>query len=328
MEDEGSHHHHKVDECSTVVWPPQPVDGVSAYDYSFKTYRCCKCQEPIALSGESEGLLVRHQLDEWYRYNEVLSPQDEERVRLRVSHDERGEQLSLNQYIHCRCLAPMGAPDLAQLRAKGRFELPSRATHKFTELSYSLGQSMHCAYCQIVVNQCSPGVAYQAIGDDGYASGPVRHLHLACYARLSKQRQTPLASPQQHYNEIPVAAGELGPRAARQHNMAWEEAMGRRRLAPHEIEVYRKWRDARAQQRIAWSAEQRAEWEALGADALEAREGDSETVSEQELNDTLAAASYPLNGALLRETRVRWNLLRAEGAAPVETVRKRRLDDD
>lgn len=303
--------------------------GTSAYDYGHRTYRCCQCGEPISLSDESEALLVQDQVDEWYRFNEVLPADEEERLRVRVREHQRGEQFSLNQYIHCRCLAPLDATALEKLREQGRFKLPTRATHRFIELCYD-GQEYHCAYCRIIINQSAPGVAYSPL----QSGTPVRYLHYACYARVAKQNQQPKRSLAEAYEtDVPqTPRGELDPATVRRQNMAWEETMGRRQLQAHEIEAYREWRTVRNNQQVAWSLEEVNEWDALGQDTLETREallfGSDKARTEQELNDNLAAASYPVNGELLRESRIQWNLLMARGTGPVDAVRKRKLGED
>lgn len=308
-----------------------PRDGLSKFDYAHKTFRCCKCGQPIALSDESEALLVQDQVDEWHRFNELLSPDDEERLRRQVRERERGEQFSLTQYIHCRCLDSLDTRGVKQLREQGRFRLPTRATHHFTDLLYDLGGfgTHHCAYCQIVVNGSAPGFAYSAL----LQKSPVLYLHYACYARLSKQQMTAEKSIEEQYNTVPaLPQGDLDPVMVTRQNVAWLDAMGRRRLSTREIEAYREWRALREQQMARWDDSQKQAWNELPPDMLEYYEEgavdlDRES-TEQVYNQVLIQASYPVQGELLRETRIQLNVLIARGTEPIDVARKRKLGED
>ncbi len=143
-----------------------------------------------------------------------------------------------------------------------------------------------------------------------------------------------MRTPQGEYDAIPGAtSGDLDPVATRRQNNAWQSAMSRRQLQTLPLRDYRAWRDARDEQRGRWSDTERAEWAALGEDALEANEAQVEVLvaggdAEREVQQRLVTASYPLSASALGEATLQWNLLRARGHTPLESARKRSLDED
>ena len=176
--------------------------GVSNYDYHYRTFRCCYCDEPISLTMESSKIMTDEKIMEHYRTYKFLSPSDEDKIRNDVSDRESGNNISKNQYIHTRCLLIIQDPDnsviLQLIKDAGKIVPPTKRNANIYSIpKYTVYDNKPCVYGDGILDAWNPGMRYRMLND----LENDRFLHYRCYNKIridEKRLMTPTISEQRY----------------------------------------------------------------------------------------------------------------------------------
>jgi len=242
----------------------RPRLGLSDFDQHYRSYRCCYCDEIIALNPETTDLLVAEKVAEWRHVHPSLPHREEDRIREHIEAREAGFRLVYKQYIHYRCLHIVKAPENEALwakivaRRKINMAIPDSLHYHLYYLDYR--NYYQCAYCEENIDACErPGFAYMARGSE---TRQCSFMHFACRDFLVAKR-TPV-TPQRAYDEEPGAVVSPPPGITLsqlwQKNLEWYDYLGRELLKPRALEHFLAWATFLDNQRRTWSGADQETW--------------------------------------------------------------------
>lgn len=165
--------------------------GISAYDFHYKTYLCCYCTDPIALSMETSKIMIDERVMVWLRVHKIIPRVEEDRIINDVKERECGTQIHhRSQYIHSRCLTIVLDPsnkkilELIQERAKITLPTSSNAVI-YTIPRYMAYLNLPCIVGDGQLDEWSPGIRYRLNND----ITTERFMHLRCYHNLKHREE-------------------------------------------------------------------------------------------------------------------------------------------
>lgn len=208
--------------------------GESKYDHHYKTFTCCYCQKPIALSMDTIKIMTDERIMDWHRHHKYLPRDEEERIKDDVNKRELGYKYSRTQYIHSRCYDLLQLPEntaiVAIIKEKQDFKIPTieNATI-YSFFRYPNTKTRLCEYGDGQLDEWNPGFRYIFL-DDPTTS---HYLHHRCLAHLTrskaraKERITSLSDDFRSPPENPTSSDLWNLELLRHRADEWIDFLGR-----------------------------------------------------------------------------------------------------
>lgn len=233
-----------------------PRLGESVYDERYEMWRCCRCDELVALYFCDEDRLMAEQAPE-------LAPYEErEKLRQQIHDYYYGYKHSRTQVIHARCLALMTDKERAIIHARARFTLPLPLdAYHFYSIECQPPPQAWCGYCSAGIGtekRGCPGFGYVARSNT--KAWPRQYLHYACFFSVWQEQHGDNRTRPELYNDPPRQPVAGDPLTLRKKSLEWEDYMSRFVLDKKARDQYLAWRQRETEARQDWNEKEREQW--------------------------------------------------------------------